>query len=249
MKEVYIYQHLGLGDHIICNGLVREIANQNRDVIFYLFSKAPYVKSNHWMYRDVENIKILGAYSEYPDHAVLEFIQNKNLGMNLLRTGYNINEISNMVPDGEPQLLKIGHEFFNNGVQFDNSFYNQFNMDFCKRWSSFYIKRDFEKETSLFESFNMERGYTVIHEDSYRRMVVRDVNRDNCLVIDKNITENIFDYLTILENASEIHCIESCFLFLIDSFNFKSKLFSHRYARQYPPNLAPTLKNKWTILN
>ena len=71
----------------------------------------------------------------------------------------------------------------------------------------------------------------------------------NIIKADVTKTDVIFDYLTILENAKEIHCIESSFLFLIDSFNFKGKLFNHRYARQYPENNTPTLRNKWNILS
>lgn len=37
MRELYIYHHLGLGDHIICNGIVRHYSKLNDRI--YLFVK------------------------------------------------------------------------------------------------------------------------------------------------------------------------------------------------------------------
>ena len=42
MNSVYIYHHLGLGDHIIANGMVRTIAKQYE--IVYLFANRVILK-------------------------------------------------------------------------------------------------------------------------------------------------------------------------------------------------------------
>ena len=113
------------------------------------------------------------------------------------------------------------------------------------------MERDSKREIDLFNKMNITpNDYIFIHEDIDRGMNINHKLINDKKIVKSNIsyTNNIIDYLTILENAKEIHCIDSSFLFLIDSFNFKAKLYNHRYARQYPINNTPSLKNAWNIL-
>ena len=53
----YVYHHLGLGDHIICNGMVRyfkEIYGKIK-----VFCKPHNYKNVEYMYRDDDNIEVL----------------------------------------------------------------------------------------------------------------------------------------------------------------------------------------------
>ena len=52
-----IYHHLGLGDHIICNGLVRRLINNNET--FGLFVKKQNVKNVEFMFKDLKNLKMV----------------------------------------------------------------------------------------------------------------------------------------------------------------------------------------------
>lgn len=55
-SELYLHHHLGLGDHIICNGLVRTLYKKYNKIILPTFPKnAPSVE---YMYRDLPNLKI-----------------------------------------------------------------------------------------------------------------------------------------------------------------------------------------------
>ena len=47
---------------------------------------------------------------------------------------------------------------------------------------------------------------------------------------------SFFDYLKIIENASEIHCIESSFAALIESLEYSIPKYAHRYARPEAKN-------------
>ena len=47
-------------------------------------------------------------------------------------------------------------------------------------------------------------------------------------------TSNIFNYIKILENAKEIHSIDSSILLLIDQLNINVKTYVHRYTRTQP---------------
>ena len=51
--NIYIYQHLGLGDMISNNGLIRYLVEVNFQAKnFFIFCKKMHVKSVRFMYRD-----------------------------------------------------------------------------------------------------------------------------------------------------------------------------------------------------
>ena len=53
--QVYIYHHLGLGDHFHCNGVVRFLCKEkyNKSNV-KLFAKKKYLEMIQFMYRDFE---------------------------------------------------------------------------------------------------------------------------------------------------------------------------------------------------
>ena len=60
MKDVYIHHHLGMGDHITCNAIVRNIA-KNYDKVYLFYKDLPWHLPNlQYMYRDMgDKIKII----------------------------------------------------------------------------------------------------------------------------------------------------------------------------------------------
>jgi hypothetical protein len=164
MNDLWVFNHLGMGDEIICNGLIRELCKTNERVI--KFTQPQYVRQVRFMYRDLQNLTIIPA-------------------------------------------------------------------------QSFGVKRDIE--------FYYDGPFIFMHDDSRFRMK-RPASDLRIIHAHDLLSENIFDYSWFIENAQEVHVIESAFLFLADSLDPKGKLFSHRYARSYPPNNMPTLKHDWEIL-
>lgn len=223
MSNFLIYHHLGLGDHLICNGLVREICKDNSKK-FFIPAKKSNFDTIKFMYRDVVNLNVVSVDGD---------------GC--------INRLSHQT---NSEIITIGHQFLNFHKRFDQSFYDQLNINFDKRWSSFFVQRDPYREGVFYNKNILEEDFIFVHDDAERQMRIdpKYLNHKNIIKADRKKTDIIFDYLKILENAKEIHCIESSFLFLIDSFNFNGKLFSHRYCRKYPENNTPTLKNEWLIL-
>ena len=57
MKTLWILQHLGLGDHLICNGLVRFYASRYTSV--FLFCWSSNLSSVQFVFRDLSNISIV----------------------------------------------------------------------------------------------------------------------------------------------------------------------------------------------
>ena len=56
-----IYQHLGLGDMILCNGLIRYLISlETKSEKIFLICKNSNLKSVRFMYRDIKNLMIIG---------------------------------------------------------------------------------------------------------------------------------------------------------------------------------------------
>jgi hypothetical protein len=227
--NTYILPHLGMGDYIIVNGLIRNIIKRAPAKNYILFCNDRFTISVPFMFRDIKNM----AYSIIPQIEMNEHV------------------IQPYIKDFIYELILIGYHHMDYKTPSDMMFYKQFSVDFEKRWTDFYVERDNERELNLFNSYNIkENEYILIQEDKDRKQLIdRNRIKSNLKVIEieKDITDNIFDYCYLIEQAAEIHCIESSFLFLIDSIHTNGKLFSHRYARPLYNYTIPNLKKKWAI--
>lgn len=226
-NHLYIYHHLGLGDHIICNALVR-ILSKNYEKIT-LFCKIPNINSVIKMYRDLKNINILPVSND---------IEANNIYLNLDKT---------------VDKIMIGFHYLNNDItHFDKKFYQQYNIPFNERYYSFYYQRDNKTENDLYFILNPNNEkYIFIHDDVSRGYQINEkfIINKNLLVIrpNKTLQFTIFDYLQIIENAQEIHCIDSSFKSLIDSIKINNKnMFFHTYSRGH--NYLTVSNNKWILI-
>lgn len=222
MNELYIYHHLGLGDHILCNAIVRNYAKQYDKI--YLFVKPHNYKNVSFMYRDLTNI---------------DYIRGEDF-------------IANSIISGKTNVLKIGFEKLDvTNYKFDESFYRCIGMDFEKKWTDFYVQRDLEKEKNIFNSLNLkENEYIFIQEDRNRGFTL-DMNRitSTLSIVSSELPFDFFDFCYILENAKEVHLMESSFKCLVDFLDIKGQLFYHRYVRSgYPTNIESSTKKNWIEL-
>ena len=223
----YIYHHLGLGDHIICNGLVRKFASEHDNIT--LFCKKHNKESVEFMYRDLNNINIISLLG---DSEVINYLQYKNLS-DIITVGFN-------------------DMYLSNSPSFDVSFYSQFGVDFESRWSNFKVNRDKDRENKIFQHFNLTDNskYIFIHDDDRFQVDMNKINTDVKIIRPiRELTDNIFDYLKVIENANEVHTIESSFLFIIDSIGLNKETYAHRYSRSLGYMETPVYKYVKKIIN
>jgi len=203
----YIYHHLGLGDHIICNGLVRTLIKDNFE--YSMFVKPHNLISVSFMYRDLKNLNFIEA----DDAQARQFIFDKKITKN--------------------EMILAGFHTHPGSKSFDESFYLQNGLSFEKRWDNFYVERDFENENKLFEQLGLEEfNYIFVHDDKTRGYEIDETifNLENLKVVrpSKDLTNNIFDYCKIIEKSRESHFIDSSFRLMTDSFGLKEdKIFYH----------------------
>lgn len=215
MSLKYIHHHLGLGDHIICNGMVRHFCKKYNNVV--LFSYKKYYENVSHMYRDLENLEI---FSFDLESQIIDFIErNGSVKTNLIKPGFK---------NLDSCLDKM---------TFDEAFYHLAGLDFKIRFNDFYIPRDDEREDEVCKTLNPNNEKYIFVLDDPDRGYIIDMNKisSGYKVIRNDYRFLMFDYLKLLENAEEIHMMQTGFLDLVNSYKMnKPKIYRHTYVRNYP---------------
>lgn len=219
VPKLIIWHHLGLGDHIICNGLVHELTARAEQILLPC-------KTN--------NTKTVAhLYSDYPDILVADI---GNLDYNGEASAIVNMSINNNLP-----LLRIGFTG-QNDTPFDEQFYQQMGVDFEKRWTNFRMPIDKTNADLFFNSFIGHDEYALVHNTASIGTYELQINTNLPIYfVDKSL-ESMLDWRTVIENAKEIHCIDSSFIHLVDSLNLSAnKLVYHDVGR----GSIFKLKNEW----
>jgi len=152
----------------------------------------------------------------------------------------------------EGQVYKCGSflhaadwESFVKEHSFDEIFYIDANVPFDCKMNSFYVERDKKREDSLFKLFNIDSDYIFIHDKPECPIKIK--NDKGYRIIRPNITsETLFDYCSIIEQAKEIHCIDSSFLSMADLMQLnKSERYLHTVKT---PAIPPRLRQSWRVI-
>jgi hypothetical protein len=229
MNSVYIFHHLGLGDHIIANGIVRTIAKKYDKV--YLFCKSLNFKNVSRMYKDLP-LKLI----------LMEDPNSINFFMSL-------NPKNKYIISGGKPFWDIFNKS-DNKFYIDEIFYQLAGVPIENKWKEFYIERDLEREKYVYYNIlGLKDGeeYSFIHDTAERRITK---NIPKMKIIKPNNPEiSFFDFIYTIENAKEIHCINSSFFCLIECMLLNKNLFLHKYARTDNGELELGLiKANWKII-
>lgn len=223
--------HMGLGDHIICNALVRHLAKDDTIIVPVKNQNEISIK---FMFSDDENIIVMPFKG---DKEADKFCRKK------AKEGIGIIWNGNIGP-AQKTWKKINSNF-------DRKFYEQVNLDFNLRWDNFKIPEndfDWKKLFRLRFPDTEPADYIFLHNTSStetRQINERFLQHDFIFVPDIRFTNNIFDYVGLLENAKEVHCINSSFLCLAGSLNLRCELHYHFLPKDI--NSFPTLRSNWLI--
>ncbi len=231
MPESIIVHHLGLGDHIICNGLVRELLKLDNSLFLHYPVKKHNFNNVKAMLSDLENkIKLVAIQNdeEMLKYASL-FSSSKQIKLGVFNSSW--------------------HSLESNWCE---RFYEQANIDYSKRWDYSF---DISLQNNVLPEVSDE--FVFIHDDIKRNYSIDSgkLTKNNYIhyrpggveqTLGQTYEHTIFDYIPIIMNAKEIHCINSCFSIMIDQIKeLKSKpKFIHEYVRKF----SPIYKNNWTIL-
>lgn len=220
--------HLGLGDNLICNGLVRVWLEDHPNVHkLFIPCRHNNIKSVAWMFRDLGPRLELIPVPNYDPYKVI---------FDDIALMWDANQVTNLT-------------CFNNRFdkeKFDQEFYRLAGVDFEARWQRFFYKRDKSIELPVGES-----ELRIIHDDPSRNYILSRENYPQLEVAthvsDFNCT-NIFRLVAVLEGAKELHVINSSIYNLMETLNpcLEQERFWHFYARA--DFTIPTTKQNWIKL-
>ncbi|MCA9190947.1 MAG: hypothetical protein KDB03_04280 [Planctomycetales bacterium] len=232
-EDVFVHHHLGLGDMIHCNGLVRWIASRIKVTSHvYLFCKQTLLEMTRWMYRDEPRIRLIGIdprQKETPQvHAWL-----------------NCNGVKRYVSIGHKhlKLLETQHpELF-----FDELFYMQAGIPYSVRYSHCFWQRDLVEEERVFRKLAPGSDYVFVHDDPARGFAI-EFHKPG-YVVRNDISESIFHLGLLLERAREIHCMESSIRCMLESLDVAGvSLYYHNF--RYPNRaLGTATQLNWQIID
>ena len=231
---MYLYHHLGLGDHIICNGMVREVVKQLGETT--IFCKEHNYCSVSFMYRDLNKLTIIKGDDSVANNFLINIPDYQKICVGFHKKGY----------------IGLTQE------SMDRMFYADAGIEYEKRWSSFYVKRDLDLEKNVFKKYGVKEGeYIFVHDDKKRDYIIQEKYISSTFPIirpDKTIITNIFGYCYLLEHAAEVHCIDSCFRLLVEHLNIIGTLIFHQYSKYKHDKLSigwgiPITKKNWVVYN
>lgn len=225
-SELIIYHHLGLGDHLICNGLVNYLS-LNFDKVFLPVKK-----------RNFNNVS---------------YLYKENNKIHLFKVSNEEEDVLNYSLKNDLKILKIGFE--NRKKPFNSGFYKQLKLPYSVSKDYFSFPRDKEKEDTLYqhlvEHFRVKGKFALIHSESSQGNA--DIKTENDLDKifirkDMDIFNNIFYYSKLIEHAEEIHCIDSSFLHLVDRSITTDNLYFHNLKNTFTIGANLKLLKNWKII-
>lgn len=233
-KVFYIHHHLGLGDHLDCNGMIRFLLEHERPSKIFVFTKEKYYDLVNYMYRDEEKIQLIKVSNDKEYEDVEQYSKQNNVN-----------------------IIKIGHQHYpwnkeqELGKGCAELFYEQINVPYNIRFDYYYYERDEKEEDRLCKKLNPEnKPYVFVHDDPKRGFVIseekiKELAGGDVKIIRNDMSENIFYYGKLFEEAKQIHCMESCFRSFAETLEIKGDLYFHNFRDGASAFLGNSTKQPW----
>jgi hypothetical protein len=222
MENIMIYHHLGLGDHFICNGLVRYLYESIKPARLYL----PVKKHNF--------ITVSRMYADLP--AIIPLAVNKDKDVENLP--------QNLLCD---RVIRVG---FSKTPRrdFDVSFYDMTGVPFSVRWDYFKVVRDGDREKLLEEIVGVKDGdrFVLVHNVSSTGKCTVTLHSDLRRIVVSPLTDCLLDWCSLVEKAEEVHCIDSAFIHLAQTLNVRRGVFHN--VRPTTKKFTFELRKDWETI-
>ncbi len=215
----FIHHHLGLGDHIACNAIVRHLYDKfvNQYKSIKLAVKHHNVSSVSQLYRDI-NIEL---YPVYGDNDCAPMYQKDNY----IKIGFNHCHLP----------------------KWEKSFYDQMEFNYSYRYSNFHISRDLDREKALENKLKLPKNFAFCNTDCSIGSFDLPVQTNLPLVRMSPMTDSLFDWVGVLHKASEIHTVDTSIFQLIKQLNLNvKKYFYHIGTGRSPFNFDG---QNWEVIN
>jgi len=199
-KRLMVLQHLGLGDHFICRGIIEEISS--RVLSLYIVCKA----QNHATLSSL--ISSLGNAFSVP-------VINLSDGTSEISIAYDL--CHKLACD----LFVIGHNSEVRQSRFDRDFFEHTSLPFQIRYLS-YTNFVYPRANLAVEMLvqTLPRRFVLVQTGSSRGELPINLTGVSGyeVLVDHSLGDNMLNWMHIAHLATAIHCVPSSFYCMIDSF-------------------------------
>jgi hypothetical protein len=222
-NTIFIKTHLGMGDNIVHNGLIRKIAKENPTSQVFTAAKNHYLKNVQYMYRDVNNITVVGV--------------NEDAG---LQTYLVTNKFDKIISTH----FGDGNVPYKYDRYFDDAFYMMVGENPKVKKEYYHLERNEELENKIYNELIVKKGitdYIFIHEKKAHQILIdrNRIEKDLPIIVAEE-KYGVFELLKVIENAKSVHVISSCFLSLFMCKQYNKNFFAHMYCDR--AEIAPYIK-------
>jgi hypothetical protein len=222
-KKIFLKQHLGLGDNIVHNGMVRKICEDFKDYQVCIPAKPNNYDNISFMYRDNPNINVV--------------VVNNDFEMN--------KHISSTQYDKVISSYLIDQKLYDYSKYYDDAFYLLAGYDPKIKLSYFHIERDIDEEERVFKELVLDNNiseYIFIHEKKEEGIIIdRNKIKHNLPIIYADKKYKTFSLLKVIESAKECHIVSSSFLSLMMCYKLNENVYAHMYSDRM--ELSEYIKN------
>ena len=218
MKTTLIRQPAGLGDIFFCQKIAKELVKSNYRVIWPVLPQFSYL-AKYFPARACIYYPTIDSEFDFKNY----YIQQPSQSLPIEQ--YEAVTIINL------QTASWYYPFDNVGVMYPK--YKAVGLSF-ENWKDYFtFYRDKEREQKLWDYYKLNEGekYIFVNKNFASPPNIETNNRINIQsksrVIEMEFIEgvNLFDWAKILENAEEIHTVETSICYLVEKLQTTNKLF------------------------
>ncbi len=264
-EKLGIIQLRGAGDCLIALPIAKYFYNQGHEIYWVIDAKfekafqyaAPYVKfiplavdeetlwsniRNPYWFETPRQMLMDAGCAEVISFPYEETLHFKKIGM-----------ASRLIDPVSIRAKELGLSFH---TTFDQFKYAVTSVPFEQKWN-LDIRRNLQQETELYNRLVWDKGgpYILAHSSAAMGRVKYDldlrafainIGLGEAQIIEvRDLTDNIFDWTTLLEKSACFVGIDSFFVNLVEQLQMKIRKF---FVRRSPTMFTPVLKGNWEYL-
>lgn len=227
-KSAVLYFHQGFTDIINSLPLIDYYTKKNiYDIIYIVIRDDALNILNPYLHnKDISSIKIISLPHHILNNIDIVKYMEGFLGIQAtIEIDYLIHGIHDVLRNDKYRYtfnMKLSNDFF------VKAFYSAYDIDYMTRINDFNINRFIEYENQIYEDFIKENGpdYILTHEIDIKHPTLKVINLNRK-------SETFFEYIKVIQNAKEIHLLDSVWAAIIYLLDAKYRLFADKTINVY----------------
>jgi hypothetical protein len=136
-----------------------------------------------------------------------------------------------MIVEKDSDVNPTGYNYAKIGFEhckidnWEKSFYDQIKLDYLNRYKYSLLPRNQKRENYIFNKLDIKSDYAFCNAAYSGGEYKIDIKTEYQKIYLKNITNNLLDWIGVIENAKEIHTIDTSVFQMIKNMNIKSNKY------------------------